>query len=641
MRLAAIYIKQHDFLFSEPQTINLGGKYIYTITPRKDTENEYDITRKENPDFIEGFWGDKISLVSAIVGENGTGKTSVLKMLLYISEYLNFFLIYENTELFYIQNLYLNSNPIYKFFYNYNPISKFSEKHYQIYLNPHFEGGDLYKTPINRDTDFAVSRILDYSFTNLLRKSDNPLEYLFKNLINELEFCNKFQNFVNDFPFLNYNVKFDFIYDMTNQLTESYYKYYINQYKSDYILESGFSKEDVEHIFDEDYKKYILDFYQFKNEFSNFFEQNRHYYTFDFYIHFILYFKCCIANISIIDFIIDKKNDSNSLDFNSLIIEFLRENKLEDIMEVYEIIEGNSIPRRNGKYPNDFGNNMFYSRSDSMKILQILTHLSNSEFLVNEQVVNSNLQVLKISTLRQLSTGEKGLINLFSNIYSTFSQGEIIPKLRINKTFGQSKLKVVNINNLILFLDEADLGFHPQWKKKYVKILTDFLPIMFAEIPGFESVQIIFTTHDPLTLSDIPNSNVVYLKKDGDKTKVLNEHEKPKKSFGANITDLLADSFFIDDGLIGDFAKGKIEKVIQWLNELRVLKENDKTNKNLKEVSENDKVKYKKIIELIDEPLLKSKLLEMYYELFPNEFDNEKEIEEVRRRAIELGIIKE
>lgn len=180
------------------------------------------------------------------------------------------------------------------------------------------------------------------------------------------------------------------------------------------------------------------------------------------------------------------------------------------------------------------------------------------------------------------------------------------------------------IERILLCLDEADLGFHPQWKKKYIKIITDFFPEMFKEINGFQSVQIIFTTHDSLTLSDIPNGNIVYLKKDGEYTRVLSEYEKPKKSFGANITDLLADSFFIEDGLIGDFAKEKIEEVIKYLND--------------NESSITNNLVAKKIIDIIDEPILKYKLKDMYFEKFPEEYNKEKEIEELMKKAQELGL---
>jgi len=78
-----------------------------------------------------------------------------------------------------------------------------------------------------------------------------------------------------------------------------------------------------------------------------------------------------------------------------------------------------------------------------------------------------------------------------------------------------------------------------------------------------------------------------------------------KKSFGANITDLLADSFFIEDGLIGDFAKGKIEEVLNDLIKKRPCKK-------------EKRFEYKKIINLIDEPIIRMKLEDMYKSKYEN-----------------------
>ena len=127
-------------------------------------------------------------------------------------------------------------------------------------------------------------------------------------------------------------------------------------------------------------------------------------------------------------------------------------------------------------------------------------------------------------------------------------------------------------------------------------------------------MQLIITTHDPLTLSDIPNNNIVYLRKQSDQSEVLNfnNNDRPNKTFGANITDLLADSFFIDDGLIGEFAKDKIEKSIDWINSEKKKKEKLKNNYI---IDEKEYQHHKKIISIIDEQVISLKLAEMLEEL--------------------------
>lgn len=195
----------------------------------------------------------------------------------------------------------------------------------------------------------------------------------------------------------------------------------------------------------------------------------------------------------------------------------------------------------------------------------------------------------------ELSSGEKAVLDLFSRFnYS-------IREIQRRKDDDDIKGYGSNFpNHFILLLDEGDMGFHPVWKKKYVKTIVDVLPKFFEQYEGV-TVQIIFTTHDPLTLSDMLNCNVVYMKKEGENYVVLEtgNDSHPKQSFGANISTLLSDSFFVEDGLVGDFAVQKIDKTIQWLRD-----ENDSVDADY----------HQRVIENIDEPLIRKKLSEMFAE---------------------------
>jgi len=162
------------------------------------------------------------------------------------------------------------------------------------------------------------------------------------------------------------------------------------------------------------------------------------------------------------------------------------------------------------------------------------------------------------------------------------------------------------------------------WKKRFIDIILKSVPYFFEGLTPKPNLQIILTTHDPLTLSDIPKHNVIFLEKaEEGKCRISSEVQK---TFGANITDLLADSFFIKDGLIGNFAKSKINEIITWINE----------NRNRTEINEKDLEHYQKVIELIDERVIKLKLSEMITELLPdNTFYNDmidKEIEKLQNQ---------
>ena len=176
-----------------------------------------------------------------------------------------------------------------------------------------------------------------------------------------------------------------------------------------------------------------------------------------------------------------------------------------------------------------------------------------------------------------------------------------------------------NKQNYILLLDEADLGLHPMWKKRFIDIILKSVPYFFEGLTPKPNLQIILTTHDPLTLSDIPKHNVIFLEKPEGKCQISS---RVQKTFGANITDLLADSFFLEKGLIGDFARKKINDVINWINE----------NRNKTEINEEELERYQKVIELIDERVIKLKLSEMITELLPdNTFYNKVIDDEIKR----------
>ena len=86
-----------------------------------------------------------------------------------------------------------------------------------------------------------------------------------------------------------------------------------------------------------------------------------------------------------------------------------------------------------------------------------------------------------------------------------------------------------------------------------MQAIVKTLPVLFSQLPLKDNldkspnVQVLFSTHDPLTLSDLPNQNIIYLYNAGGMSTAIESNEN-KKSFGANVSDLLADSFFIKNG---------------------------------------------------------------------------------------------
>lgn len=176
----------------------------------------------------------------------------------------------------------------------------------------------------------------------------------------------------------------------------------------------------------------------------------------------------------------------------------------------------------------------------------------------NKEISSYNFGLIDFDWF-ELSHGEKAFLNL----YSRFNYAREL------MTEKQQSLK----NNVVILIDEGEAGFHLQWQKDYIDNLIKILPKIFTRGNSGDKVQdlniqIIFTSHSPFSLSDIPNYNITYLESvlnpDGSKIcKVLEDKERPQYSFAANIHTLMKHSFYLKNGLVGKFAVLKIEKVIR------------------------------------------------------------------------------
>ncbi|SDE84854.1 hypothetical protein SAMN05216464_11039 [Mucilaginibacter pineti] len=207
-----------------------------------------------------------------------------------------------------------------------------------------------------------------------------------------------------------------------------------------------------------------------------------------------------------------------------------------------------------------------------------------------------------------VSSGEQQFLNLFSTLY--YHAQNIKADVDIDLHSFHSLAHIGD--NILLLLDEGDNAFHPQWKKEYVKYLRNILPLIFE---GYH-LQVIITSHDPLTLSDIPKNNVVFVEK-GEFGSLIGQSDN-KRTFGANLADLLKDSFFLQDGQIGSYVAEVIDIIIDDIRHNRLDTQRRQT--------------IERIIHALDEPILKFKLAEML-SAATGEQDFERQLldEEIRR----------
>lgn len=193
-----------------------------------------------------------------------------------------------------------------------------------------------------------------------------------------------------------------------------------------------------------------------------------------------------------------------------------------------------------------------------------------------------------------MSTGEAAFMDLYAKIYAVKDE-----MMRVNKF---NNVNDANKGMLFIF-DEIDLYLHPEWQQKCLKQLIDYIIQCFSNI----DIQIIFATHSPIFLSDIPSEHVMYCKKG----KI--EKNMQIKSFGENIYRLYQNSFFLNKnnsiGILGDFSN---ECIKRWMDFLRNALDSD----DVKADEKVDKLHLiRKLSKSIGEPLIRNTIYSMSNEL--------------------------
>lgn len=124
-----------------------------------------------------------------------------------------------------------------------------------------------------------------------------------------------------------------------------------------------------------------------------------------------------------------------------------------------------------------------------------------------------------------LSSGEKHkLYILHSIIY------------HIRNIISRKSSDNISYKNINIILDEVELYLHPEYQRTLISDLIRHINLINLDDTN---INIIFATHSPFILSDIPSQNVLKLK-EGEP----NFDSNKLNSLGANIHDMLADEFF-------------------------------------------------------------------------------------------------
>lgn len=198
-------------------------------------------------------------------------------------------------------------------------------------------------------------------------------------------------------------------------------------------------------------------------------------------------------------------------------------------------------------------------------------------------------------SFKKLSAGEKQFI---------YTVSSILYHAENLKSVDEEEEDRVKYHQVNLVFDEVELCFHPEYQRTFLSKLVGTLKRL--ELSNSMAFNIVFATHSPFILSDIPTDFIMYL--DNGKQRNGEEFKNP---FGANINDILHQSFFLNHGFIGEFARKKIESLFLFLS-------NDEQSRE--DWEEKD---CKHTIRLIGEPLIREALKTLYQQKYNHSVDDE------------------
>ncbi|WP_459480623.1 AAA family ATPase [Clostridium saccharoperbutylacetonicum] len=529
------------------------------------------IKKNEKTDEItEEFWGEEkhVSRVDLLVGENGAGKSTIMKYLgnesddsaIWIAIYLGIedekFTWFSNTNIDIPMDIEIiedwsmnndikpeeieNSSFVYKYInnelesnLNNNALSVYKfVRHKLKILQEHFPAKNL---------TYSLNIPVDLNFMGKFTKNRNLNSYV-KNI---LKISTTF--IVNENKEFQVNImdKDQYGYGNTD---EDYIKYrqHIDALLAGYFYRDEFLEEKLNLLRMAIYVCWILNidtnisnikYLELPCNFNSLFEFN-------------MYLKKVLNDIT------NKSKNRNS------IIKIIKEYMEFDFVEKLFCLVAQMDVSLRIKSTLDIEFNIFLNEEIEEEVELDITNLINFTEKINKGYRDNNIKRLNLwSGFCNMSSGEMGFINLFSRIYQFFLEDKTVD---YDEDFEIEKNN--KASSFLFLLDEPDASFHPEWSRCFIHYVTKFINNLL--IGTDKKCQLIITTHSPFMVSDMPQNYVMCIELKSDKNGNYSRTLKnPKHSFAANIYELLNDGFFMD-APIGEFAQQKIQKIIDRINGL-------------------------------------------------------------------------
>ena len=262
-----------------------------------------------------------------------------------------------------------------------------------------------------------------------------------------------------------------------------------------------------------------------------------------------------------------------------------------------------------------------------------LANVIENEILAKEMKNHPDLTIIDLIPSSILSVD---IILENGEFFDSLSSGEKQKIFVINSIMYHLRniaSKEHRYRNVNIVLDEIELYFHPEMQKDFIHDLIEMIKNN-EYIYKLSALNFILITHSPFILSDVTHNHLLMLDKYA--TPLINN----KKTFGANIYDLLHNSFFMEDGFMGKFAEEKITQVIDIIKLYKIFQEEanqkhplnliksyqkfymkediplkDRRNDIISTINDSKKNLFD-IVHFIGEPILRNKLLDELKSIF-------------------------
>ncbi|KAA6472442.1 AAA family ATPase [Bacillus cereus] len=614
-----LYLWIRNYRNINNQGFNLGGELLFRY-------EEHNLSVEKNVMHIPGFfnissklekYSSTVSNVSAIAGENGTGKTNILDFVKYLNKHNieDYILIYKNSEGDYniIGAKYnLEKSPVVIIR---KKVSDFLSSFRFIYLSNIL---DITRSEENSSQLFNIS-------TNFLIKKGGFEQFRASEFLRQINFAAD-RNFSSLIDFkLPEKITCNLLTEVSNEFFREINSWYIDIVDNKKVDELDNSIKNIKKIHG------VLK--ELTNKIKHF-----EYYG-QFISHIILVFWLEILNLprKIAEYLIN--NSAMFDDLINFIIKCLRENvdieigqlekfTTEAMREISGLLDYkyiNQIDIKNQKIYSKFISKFSRSTKYKMETIRIFTDIFEevdpSDCFETSVKITSNHILLKdfITCYLQsfmkkgylhfewleLSAGQVARLNIYSRLYYAM---ERLPK---------------QLKDVVIIIDEGELYYHPEWQRKWLWYFLKATLSMYID----RRVQIIISTHSPFILSDLPSQNIIFLKKGDNGVRVIEGLEDNQLTFASNINTLLSNSFFMNNGLVGEVARSKINSLINLLN----TEETEEIRKDETQIS--------KQIRYIGEPIIRNKLFDMLNNVLTVDYlQVQRKLDEIEERLNNRGI---